>query len=277
MMHSRCFRRRRLTAKTFNETRCATTQPTWLVRILPYLEEPVQAARWNLYGRFEDHAEDIRSFVPSVYVCPTRRTVQEAIIPSETIVKPIVYPCGCGGGEVIQLTSGGVGDYAGNHGDYTGGSFGEETDYWRAGNGTGVIISSQPICREGVRPGWIGKIRQKDLIDGASKTFLAGEMHIPDGRLAKVPENGPIYDGADLPAFGRIGGPGIPLASGPADTTVPIIGFGSWHPGVCPFVLADGSVQIVENLIDTEVLRSYCRRADDAADPAAVDPPQDVM
>jgi hypothetical protein len=111
--------------------------------------------------------------------------------------------------------------------------------------------------------GWIDKVRHKDLLDGASKTFLVGEMHVPIGRVAQVPENGPIYNGLDLPAFARIGGPGVPLARGPNDTDVPIIGFGSWHSGTCPFVLADGSVQLVDNYTDTEILRSYCRRFDD--------------
>lgn len=163
----------------------------------------------------------------------------------------------------MTLIGGAVGDYGGNHGDFTGGTNGVETDYYLGGNGTGVIISSHARCRSGMPAGWIDKIRDKDLIDGASKTFLAGEMHIPLGRVAQVPENGPIYNGLDLPAFARIGGPGIPIARAPDDTLIPIIGFGSWHPGVCPFVLADGSVTSIDNFIDTEVLQSFCRRADD--------------
>jgi hypothetical protein len=175
--------------------------------------------------------------------------------------------------ETIQLSGGAVGDYGGNHGDYTGAAEGGESDYYLGGNGTGVIISSRPLCRNALPAGWIDKVRHKDLLDGASKTFLAGEMHIPLGRLAQVPENGPIYNGLDLPAFARIGGPGVPLARGSDDMDIPVIGFGSWHPGVCPFVLADGSVQLVDNFTDTEVLRSFCRRFDDFGTqaPAPVD------
>jgi prepilin-type N-terminal cleavage/methylation domain-containing protein len=268
----------RLMTRSFYEIRCATTQATWLVYILPFLEETSQAARWDVNVKFEEHDDDVRSFVPVVYVCPTRRTVQEAFIESGTATTQIVYPCGCGGGETVKLYGGGVGDYAGNHGDFTGGSFGAETDYFRGGNGTGVIISSRPMCRINAWPsGWTDRIRHKDLVDGASKTFLAGEMHIPAGRLAQVPENGPLYNGADLPASSRIGGPGIPIASGPLDTTVPVIGFGSWHPGVCPFVFADGSVHSIENLTDTEVLQSYCRRSDSGPVEPTSEPPQDVL
>jgi type II secretory pathway pseudopilin PulG len=253
----------RLKTRNYFDVACETTQPSWLVRILPFLEETNEYARWNVNGQYQDHPADVRSFVPAVYVCPTRRSVAEARIDSGTFTQTVTYPCGCGGEEMIELVGGGVGDYGGNHGDYTGGSYGEDTDYWRGGNGTGVITSSQPMCRQGWPTGWLDKVRHKDLIDGVSKTFLAGEMHIPSGRLAEVPENGPIYNGNDLPAFARIGGPGIPLADGPEDRTLPVIGFGSWHPGVCPFVLADGSVQVVENDIDTAVLQSYCRRSDD--------------
>jgi prepilin-type N-terminal cleavage/methylation domain-containing protein len=253
----------RLKTRSYFEVACETTQPSWLVRIMPFLEESSQFSRWNVNGAYEEHPDDVRESVPSVYICPTRRQISEAKIASATITQTVTYPCGCGGEETIELVGGAVGDYGGNHGDYTGGSYGDETDYWRGGNGTGVIFSSRPMCREGNPSGWLDKVRHKNLVDGASKTFLAGEMHIPAGRLAEVPENGPIYNGNDLPAFARIGGPGIPLASGPEDTVVPVIGFGSWHPGVCPFVLADGSVQAVANDLDTVVLQSYCRRSDD--------------
>jgi prepilin-type processing-associated H-X9-DG protein len=241
---------------------CETTQPSWLVRILPYIEEAAEAARWDLNSPFENHPDGAREFVPPLYVCPTRRSPAEALIASGTATKSVVYPCGCGGNEVVRLFGGAVGDYAGNHGDYTGGSSGSESDYFLGGNGTGVIISSRPACRDFAPVSWIDRIRHKDLTDGATKTCLAGEMHVPLGRLAQVPENGPLYNGQDLPAFARIGGPGIPLARTPDDTYMPIIGFGSWHPGYCPFVFADGSVHSIEVSIDTTVLQSYCRRAD---------------
>jgi hypothetical protein len=184
------------------------------------------------------------------------------VISSQTIEREVTYACGCSGTEVVDLVGGAVGDYGGNHGDFTGGSYGLLTDYWRGGNGTGVIISSRPACREDKPHGWRDKVRYRDLVDGTSETFLAGEMHVPADRLAQVPENGPIYNGRDLTAFARIGGPGVPLARGPDDETLSVMGFGSWHPGVCPFVLADGSVRAVDSLMDTTALRSFCHRHD---------------
>ena len=247
----------------FDENACETTQVSWLVRIMPYLEESSAFEKWDLYGKFEEHNESTREYVPESFVCPTRRSVHEAVISSGTISREVFFGCGCSSFERIKLIGGAVGDYGANHGDYTGGSYGEELSYWRGGNGTGVIISSRPRCNADGPVNWIDRIRIKDLVDGTSNTALAGEMHIPHGRLAQYPENGPMYNGKDLPAFARIGGEGIPLARGPNDTSVPVIGFGSWHSGVCPFVLADGSVRLVDNFVDSAVLQSLCRRNDD--------------
>ena len=248
------------------ENGCESTQPSWLVRIMPYLELGNAAYRWNLYGRFQDHEPSLREFVPEVFICPSRRSLSEAVIAGGIVETTVTYACSCSSQEIIELYSGAIGDYAANHGDNTGGSIGDQLSYWRGGNGTGVIISSRPRCNGFTPTNWLDKIRMKDLVDGSSHTALAGEMHIPLGRLGQFPENGPIYNGKDLHAFARIGGPGIPLARSASDLSVDITGFGSWHEGICPFVLADGSVQSVDNFIDSVVLQSLCRR-DDAYEP----------
>lgn len=263
----------RLQTRNWMDDRCESTQPSWLVRILPYLEENEVASQWDVNMPFEIHPDLVREHVPAVYVCPTRRSVQEAVVPSGESEVKVVYGCGCSDTVRIELVGGAIGDYAANHGDFTGGSYGDESDYWRGGNGTGVIISSNPRCRGPLPADWRNKIRHKDLLDGASKTFLVGEMHVPMERIAQVPENGPIYNGSDLTAFARIGGPNFPLARGPDDADVDMNVFGSWHPGICPFVLADGSVQRIDNFVDTTVLQSYCRRFDEFAE--AVAPPAD--
>lgn len=246
---------------------CETTQPSWMVRILPYLESNNAFSRWNLYETYDFHDDATRDAVPPVFVCPSRRTVQEARIESGETELDVMYGCGCSGSEMVQLTGGAVTDYGGNHGDFTGGSDDWMFAYWRGGNGTGIIISSEPVCGESGPVNWANRIQHKDIVDGASNTFLVGEMHIPFGRLAQVPENGPMYNGKDLPAFARIGGPEIPLARGPHDTSVPVIGFGSWHPDVCPFALADGSVRSIDNFTDGVVLQQLCRRDDHALPP----------
>jgi len=241
---------------------CDSTQPSWLARVLPHLDENPAGRRWSVYDPYEDHVESVRNYAPKIFRCPSRRGADEARIDSQTIEQTVTYGCGCGGTEIVDLVGGAVGDYAGNHGDFTGGSYGMPTDYHRGGNGTGVIISSRPICRFDKPAGWVDKVALKHVVDGTSNTLLAGEMHIPHDRLSQVPENGPLYNGKDVVASTRIGGPGVPLARGPEDAVAGAMGFGSWHPGVCPFVAADGSIRLIDNLIDTVVLRNLCHRSD---------------
>ncbi len=256
-----------LASETSFSIACETSQPSWFAWILPYLEQGNFYSQWNLYAPYETHDSVTRNFASKSFICPTRRSINEALIDSGSVEQEVFYGCGCSGSEIVELTGGAVSDYAANHGDYTGGSPDWMFAYWRGGNGTGVIISSDPICKGKEPINWKHKIRYKDLIDGASNTILAGEMHIPTGRLAQVPENGPMYNGKDLSAFARIGGHGVPLARGPDDITVPIIGFGSWHPGICPMVLADGSSRSLDNFIDSRVLQQLCRRDDHARPP----------
>ena len=264
----------RLRSRGWGLPECESSQPSWYARILNYLESTAAGSQWDYAQAFEQHPSALREFAPEVFVCPSRRSLAESVIPAGEVTQTFTYPCGCMATEVVRLTSGATGDYAGNHGDFTGGSYGAETDYWRGGNGTGVIISSRPICRpwteatfamgpSGTLPqGFQDKVRLKDVTDGASHTLLAGEMHIPADRVAQVPENGPLYNGKDLTAFARIAGPSVPLARGPLDETAGSMGFGSWHPGVCPFVLADGSVRDLDVFTDTVVLQGWSRRAD---------------
>ena len=86
-------------------------------------------------------------------------------------------------------------------------------------------------------------------------------MHIPNGSLNQTPANGPLYNGRELVAHSRIGGPGVPILTG-NDEQGTILGFGSAHPGVCNFVRADGSTGAVNNSLDTVVLANFCHRSD---------------
>lgn len=246
----------------FGDNACETTQPSWFARVLPYATGGAEASDWEFNEPFEAHAAATRERVVPIYLCPSRRAAAEAIVATGEYEENFQFGCGCSFTETILLVGGAVGDYAGNHGDLAAGAYAGQFSYWRGGNGTGVIISSRPTCAEGKPTGWSDKVSLKDLVDGASHTALAGEMHVPHGRLAEPPENGPMYNGKDLPAFARIGGPNVGLARGPLDDSIDAIGFGSWHPGVCPFVTADGAVRVVANDIDTQALQSLCKRDD---------------
>ena len=241
---------------------CGGLHPSWFVRIMPFIEKSPAYDQWDVNALYADHPEDVRMRAEEVYVCPTRRTAGDAAVPTSTVSVPFKLPCGCGGNKIITMQGGAVGDYAGNHGDLSPGAVGGPGDFYLGGNGTGVIISSQAQC-QGAKPvTWVDKLRSADILDGTSNTFLAGELHVTPKNLKTQPYNGPLYNGEDLAAFARVGGPGAPLARSIHDPPGPILGFGSWHLGTCTFALADGSVRSVSNLLDTATLSRLCHRAD---------------
>lgn len=123
-------------------------------------------------------------------------------------------------------------------------------------------MTAEGILTNGRRGGrWKHRVSYASILDGSSNTFLAGELHIPKGKLNETPFNGPLYNGKELVAHSRIGGPGIPLLSG-NDEPGAILGFGSDHPGTCNFVRADGSTSSIDIDLDTIPLANLCHRYD---------------
>lgn len=250
---------------------CGGRHPSWFVRILPFVEQAAAFEGWDVNRRYGDHAEELRSHVVATFICPARRSPNEAQAPRTMLSMSQKLPCGCGSVRQIIRQGGAVGDYAANHGDPSPGAVGGPGDFFLGGNGTGVIISSQARCIGGEPVTWLDRIALADVEDGASNTALAGELHVQPDLVNTQPFNGPLYNGEDLAAFARVGGPGVPLARGPDDAFGTILGFGSWHPGVCHFAFADGSVHAVSTRLDTLTLGRLCHRADGrVVDPAAL-------
>jgi len=238
-----------------------TGQPTWVVRILPYLEQTALAQQWNLTQTYSQHPEAARTTRVNAFYCPTRRNPQ-ANSTSFGNTGTVTLPCGC----ILPATPvlpGACTDYAGNHGDLSPGTLGLSTDFYWGGNGTGVIITSRP--KPGVPSAdWPDRIRIDSITDGTSNTLLIGESHIRQSQLAKLPDDGPAYDGTRFHYSTRVGGLGLPLATGPHDDVEgnSWYAFGSWHPGICQFAFADGRVAALRNTISTITLGQLSHRAD---------------
>jgi prepilin-type processing-associated H-X9-DG protein len=97
------------------------------------------------------------------------------------------------------------------------------------------------------------------LLRGESYTILLGEKHVPAGDLGKAQfGDGSIYNGDNTASFARLVDIDHPLAQGPADTFK--LNFGSWHAGVCQFVMADGSVRVISNDTDPEMVKMLIPR-----------------
>jgi prepilin-type N-terminal cleavage/methylation domain-containing protein len=237
-------------------------EPSWIVRVMPYIESETAYRQWDLSAPYTSHPPEAVSRPEPVFLCPSRHSVDNANTPSGPVDVTVTLPCGCGGTSQVIVVGGATGDYAGNHGDPSPGSVGAPTDFYWGGNGNGVIISSRAVEKPDGTLSWVDKIDNKSISDGISHTFLAGELYVTADNLNQIPFNGPLYNGQDLSAFARVGGPGVPLQSGPHGQQTGILGFGSWHKGVCNFVYADGTTRAVATDIDTVTLGRLCNRAD---------------
>ncbi len=250
------------------EYSCGGTQTTWLVRIMPFLEQRNMESGWDYTKAYADHPESVRKANTPIYCCPSRRSLSEAVgtgLIASTSTRKVRLPCGCWvtvSEEGSVELPGSLGDYGGNHGDLTPGSTGAATDFYNGGNGTGVIISSRARCRAGVPVDWVDRIAMRDILDGSSNTLLAGEMHVPMGKLGKSPEDAFIFNGDSFSNFSRIGGPTMPIVEDPRSEGSGLVSWGSWHVGVCQFVLSDGSTRALSASTDTEVLGNLCNRRD---------------
>lgn len=250
------------------ERACGGEETTWLVRIMPFLEQRAAEAKWDYSKPYVDHDEQVRQFSLSTYCCPSRRSLAEAVgeglVARETTTW-ITLPCGCkipSKASAAVWIGGAVGDYGGNHGDLTPGSVGLASDFYYGGNGSGVIISSHASCRADQPLDWTDKIRLRDVTDGTSHTLLAGEMHVPLGKLGQSPEDAFIFNGDHVFNATRIGGPTVPIVQDNRDEGSGLVSWGSWHAGVCHFALADGSVRGISKQLDTRTLGYLCNRAD---------------
>ncbi len=235
-------------------------EPSWLVRLLPFIEESPLHSRWDEYSTYARQDPSVQSVALSTYLCPERHSADDAVTEATTVT--ITAPCGCPMG-VQNVAGGAISDYAGNHGDLSPGAIGQFSDFYWGGNGTGVIISSRPVGDETfIKRDWLDRIRLTDVTDGTSQTLMIGETFVPRGKNKETPYNGAAWYGRHLTNFARIGGPGVPLAHSPDDQRANLYSFGSSHSGIVLFALADGSVRGLSTSISTRVLGNLTHRYD---------------
>jgi type II secretory pathway pseudopilin PulG len=233
--------------------------PTWVLRLLPWLDEGPAADAWEPGQPYGSQPDAIHQLVVPTLLCPTRRSPATALLPTAEL-PPLVAPCGCLFPS-RQMAGGGLTDFAGNHGDLTPGSGDPDGDFTMGGNGSGTIISIRSL------PGtlsWRDWVRAKDVSDGISRTLLAGELHVRRSLVLRPPDCGPALDGSSFHHITRAGGPGGPLASGPDDDVggMASVVFGSWHPEVCHVAYADGRVVGLSPAVDPIILGRLCNRRD---------------
>jgi prepilin-type N-terminal cleavage/methylation domain-containing protein len=227
-------------------------EATWAVILLPYIEQDNLYRQWNLNLRYTYYREPASVVAAQVktYYCPSRRSPPKLSLSGDSRAP-------WGG------SPGALGDYAANGGN--------STLYWddpRFGPGV-LLYADTTFGPSDTIVSWQSMSGFSDITDGLSNTLLIGEKHVNPDQFGQQPAgDNSIYNGDDIRTIVRVAGTQLPgpidrpLASGPTDTYRPDERFGSYHPGVCQFVLCDGSVRAIRNSIDLQTLTRLAMRND---------------
>jgi prepilin-type N-terminal cleavage/methylation domain-containing protein/prepilin-type processing-associated H-X9-DG protein len=229
---------------------------SWAFLILPFMEGGALYDDWDGSLKYYYQSDQARTTPIEQYYCPSRRGGEILSISGDDILSPF---------ETSPHVPGTVADYACSAGYGPPG-------VWNWINSNGAMIMGRgktepPTVPEGyfAPPNarlltWQSRTSYASLFDGASNTILVGEKHVRPSRQGISPEDGAIYNGDHPANFSRCGGPGYPIARFPTDRYR--TNFGSWHPAVCNFLFADGSVRSYSPSISTDVLGRLTHRDD---------------
>jgi hypothetical protein len=221
--------------------RIADGYATWAVQLSPYLHGKHPLADWDIGRPYYAQPEAVRSaFLPG-FLCPSRN--RDTLISISGDASP--------GG---KHHTGAVGDYACAAGT------GDPADAWTTSEANGAIILGKVIEQKDERIlAWVGRTSFSSLKRGRSYTILVGEKHVPPEGFGQAAfGDGSHYNGDHPASFSRIGGPGFAIAPSP---TAPFNkNFGSYHPGLCQFLMADCSVRPMNNATSEEILGRLVNR-----------------
>jgi|JI10StandDraft_1071094.scaffolds.fasta_scaffold10455_4 prepilin-type N-terminal cleavage/methylation domain-containing protein len=219
---------------------------TWPALILPYIEGTNQFNLIDIHYRVADQPPLAYQTQVSTYLCPSR---PPAVLSQGDFATP----------------GGALTDYAA--------CFGTAALYV---NSRGAVIPAVPeeiVLDSASKPylkKWKYQIRFASITDGTSNTVLFGEKHIRPNSLRGKNEDRSAFS-AVRNTHRRMMGLYVngsitearPLLPPTAQTpTLANSSFGSAHPGVCQFVLADGSVQTLSITTDLNVLSNLAIRDD---------------
>jgi prepilin-type N-terminal cleavage/methylation domain-containing protein len=242
---------------------------SWTVLLLPYLEQENLYRQWDIHhwyydqGATEADGDQIRQAQVKSYYCPSRRQPGMVSLMGDKPDSPW-------GGSRTHYP-GGLGDYAACDGDAI---LGEEEG--TPGDGAMVlavnvkyVINTPPK----VLDSWGSKTRFETITDGLANTLFVGEKHVQLGKFGmnagadQLPTDGDssIYNGDDAWVSIRSAGVNYLLAKSPNEPFN--FQFGSYHPGICQFVMGDGSVRGLSVSVNGNTLRLLALRADGQAIP----------
>ena len=245
---------------------------TWAVILLPYIEQQNFFSQWDETKSYQEHTVAVTRHAVPTYFCPSRRRPTEAFSNENNFGGP----------------SGGLGDFAACGG--TGKNDGIGANGVPNQHGTnGAMICGRWFHDTSATPRlirWEGVIRLARITDGTSNTILLGEKHVRRLNAAGTQpfrfgtaDDRSIYNGQNANNYRRYAGRELEVINGTLQPNgelnrIAIFNFqdfvqgddnrrfGSRHPGICQFVLCDGSVKAIKNTIDIDTLGNLANRED---------------
>ena len=234
-----------------------TGHGTWLVLILPYVEQAALYDLSNIECQYHGLPDEVIKDQIPFYYCPTRRS------------PPQLSVSGDGRGSVPHRP-GTLNDYAICAGD------GSAVPWWATypGGGNGLarsthIFDPPPVRVNGTHTGstpnlkytgWTPLRKFSHVTDGLSNTFLAGEKYVNPEHWGESSWGDSTFrnDDGGVVVF-RMAGPAFPIVRPNLHATIPNTtsraSFGSEHPGgICMFAMGDGSVREIDPAINTTIL-----------------------
>jgi prepilin-type N-terminal cleavage/methylation domain-containing protein/prepilin-type processing-associated H-X9-DG protein len=210
--------------------------PTWLVHLLPYMEQQNLYHRWNMGLTYYQQLPIARMGNVKSFFCPSRRTANDSSTGSVLgdVSSNAMFAS-------LGHLPGGLSDYAAvvdaSGFDTPNATTPSVNGCFRLGNGVRIL----------------------DITDGTSNTFLLGEKHVPMDKHGHGWWDCSTFNGDYAQCSTRGAGVLYPLTTYPKDTRWV---FGSRHMNVVLFCFADGHVANIPTMTNPYTLFKLNQRND---------------
>jgi prepilin-type N-terminal cleavage/methylation domain-containing protein len=215
--------------------------PTWAFLLLPYLEQDALYRQWDLHLSYYDpDLPDFRKNQVKLFYCPSRRSPPWISVSTADgdVNYENHYP-----NDMPQ--PGALGDYACSVGDNADGNYNTQKANGAFALANYKYAASPPSASNPpwYMESWSSNTSFTRITDGLSNTLFIGEKHVPSDAFGARDAGGDssIYNDDHPGVNQRIAGPNNLLARSPTDPYN--IQFGSYHAGICQFLLGDGSAR----------------------------------
>lgn len=214
-------------------TRIADHKATWLVLILPYIDQSTFFAEWDLAKCVYDMPEATRTRSVAAYLCPNRGSGRICHATTADATLDTRHP-EHGSGPYAMACA----DYAAVYGTWNPGTWTIPMNLTdgamvaaRIDDGTALDVAQNvPLLL--TKP-WFSVTSFDHIRDGLSNTLLLSEV-----TRGSANGRGGAYNGDSN--CGALGGPSYPISINPADSWNRM---GSDHPGICLTAFCDGSIK----------------------------------